>query len=148
MYFYTPCDDPKPITLKALFCMQRALKLLRASNRILPHGCTFNTSDLFIGIDTNMTTDSGVLGYTRFFSDTILLSPTIASMLEWDNDNEAAMNVVTHELTHKAQMGWLGGLLWPFLNAPLIAQLTIKPWACANGLAAQEILADEYEFLH
>jgi len=101
--------------------------------------------------DQGMTVETGIMGYTTFFSNRILLSPIIAEQLTWTNNNgvpnnETAMNTVIHELTHRRQMRWLKGFAWLFLNIPGI-DMTIERMARENGEAAEIILEKHYDEL-
>ena len=102
--------------------------------------------------DKNMTTENGILGYTKKFSDKILLSPVVVSGLKWKDkngipNNETVMGVVIHELTHRHQMKWLFGLTWPIFNIPFIDVITIEKWARQNEQEAIDILSKIYDDL-
>ncbi len=90
--------------------------------------------------DSGMDLDNGVMGMVRFLDrDRILLSPCVVKGLSWENPYSIATAI--HELTHRHQMSWCGGLLWPFLNLPgLRYWLLAEKWAMENQMAAQGIL--------
>lgn len=95
--------------------------------------------------DVGMTLDNGVLGAARFFSNKIMLSPAVIAGLCYKDkngipNNENSINTVIHELTHRKQMKWLHGIIWAFINIPLINRFTAEKWAGQNGSAAERLL--------
>ena len=142
MYWYFPCPEPKSIGQGALGCLAEAMHVL--ADWTPPHVYDTHWGHYDFRIDTNMTTENGVLGYTKLLSNVILLSPEVTKALAWKNNNEIAMSTVVHELTHRAQMKWAGGVLWPLLNLPIICDLTIEDWACENGESACKFLTEAY----
>ena len=98
-----------------------------------------------------MTLDNGIMGYTKFFGNRILLSSDIVSALKWKDtngipNNEMAMGIVVHELTHCNQMKWVFGLAWLILNIPII-DFFIEKWAKQNEQVATQSLLDTYDQL-
>lgn len=95
--------------------------------------------------------DNSVLGCISFFKpNQVLLSPIIVEALSWESisgipNNESAMSTVIHELTHLDQIRWFNGILWPFLNNPLVSFWTTEKWANENGQSARKILQKQYD---
>lgn len=90
--------------------------------------------------DSGMTLENGVMGLVRFLDrDKILLSPVVVKGMSWGNP--LCIATAIHELTHRHQMSWCGGLLWPLLNLPgLRYWLFAERWAKQNELAAMEFV--------
>jgi len=147
-YFYFPREENlRPLSNIEVITMQACLGKL--DDKKLPWSYEIETYKFRYFEDKGMTLDNGIMGYTRFFSKDILLSPNVVKGLLWtDNqgipNNEQSISIVVHELTHRNQMKWLGGLLWPFLNMFGVADLTIEKWARENEQCALNDLAKIY----
>lgn len=124
-----------------------AVNLLRVAK--LPYDWRHDVNGLEFYSDTGMNLNNGVLGYTTFiWPKRILIASYLADGLAWSAggapNNEMAMAVIVHELTHAAQRRWLGGLAWLVLNIPGIDRLTLERWAVRNERVAEEYLAQVY----
>lgn len=124
-----------------------AVNLLKAAK--LPNDWCYDLDGLEFYSDTGMTLDNGVLGYTTFLKPKrILIASYLADGLTWTAsgvpNNEMAMSIVTHELTHTAQRRWMGGLVWLILNIPGIDRLTLEKWAVENEQDARDYLQHTY----
>lgn len=148
-YFYFPRDENlRPLNEIEFDALFLGVSNLRGVD--LPWGWVKDISGLSFYEDKGMTVDTGIMGYTKFFSNKILLSPLTVKGLLWKNiygipNNELSVSVVAHELTHRRQMQWLYGLAWAFLNIPFIDGLMIEKWARENEAAAREQLAKIYD---
>lgn len=146
--FYFP--DEKNLTAfthEQMKAVHDAVNLLRAAN--LPNDWCCNLDGMQFYSDVGMNMENGVLGYTTFLKPKrILIASYLADQLTWNTsgvpNNEMAMAIVAHELTHTAQRRWLHGLLWLVLNIPGIDRLTLEKWAVENQNAAQDYLAATY----
>jgi len=106
----------------------------------LPHKIFDDFSKIQFFIDKGMNYENGILGKVSFlFKDRILLSNDIASMLNWKY-NETAIGTVVHELTHRQQMTWLGGLAFPIFNIPGVSNITLENWAVQNEDVAADFI--------
>lgn len=147
-YLYFPKDENlRALTDKEVFEIE--VGIANAKNVDLPWGFQDNILDLVFYEDKGMDLENGVMGYTKFMSSKILLSPGVVEGLMWkDNNsipnNETSMGTIIHELTHRKQMQWLGGFAWLFLNIPGIDRLTIECWARENESAAAAGLSELY----
>lgn len=127
--------------------LRDAVELLRGAD--LPHGWLSDLGGLAFYSDKGMTPENGVMGMTSFLrSKEVLVAEFLARQITWEAsgvpNNEMAMAVVVHELTHLAQRRWLFGLAWLVLNIPGVDRLTLERWAVENQEAAQDFLAGRY----
>ena len=116
----------------------------------LPWSFQSDISDLVFYEDKGMNLDNGIMGYTKFTGNKILLNSRVVKDLVYkDNNgipnNETSMGTIIHELTHRRQMQWLGGFAWLFLNIPGIDRLTIERWAKENEYAVSACLSELYD---
>lgn len=109
----------------------------------LPYDIFWDVGDIAWFEDQGMNVDNGVMGaiwYTQ--KNRILLSPEIITNLKFVNNNESAMEIIVHELTHRAQMEYWW---FPLCNIPFVNLFTIEKWAVHNGKVAKEILSKAYD---
>ena len=135
MDWHKVSDNVEPLSYHAIAGLHDAMLILKQS-WVPPHDCVMLVGPYEFRVDPNMNTDNGVMGYTKFFSNTIYISRDVEVGLTWQGNNEVAMSTVIHELTHRAQMLWCGGWLWPILQFPGLRDLTLEKWANENGRSA------------
>jgi hypothetical protein len=146
-YLYFPkAVNLIPLDDAAVSAIDEALKLLAGKT---PYKFLYPIPDYKFYTDKGMTTETGILGYTGYFSHKVLLAPSLMGQFVWKDmngipNNETAMGTVIHELTHLHQMEWLFGLAWPIMNIPGL-DMIIESQARQNGEAAIEILGNIYE---
>jgi hypothetical protein len=146
--FYFPnLDNLRKLTTEEVDYIYIGIQNLRGAD--LPYKFHLEIDEIIFLEDPGMDLKNGILGYTKFGTDRVLLSPIIVTALKHKDingipNNNDAMNTVIHELTHLQQMSWLGGLCWAFLNIPIISAFTIEKWATTNGTAAADYLENLY----
>jgi hypothetical protein len=129
--------------------VKAAIRKLR--NKDFPHKWVKDVGNLEFYVDNGMTVENGVLGYTKFLDNKILISPLLSNDIAFKTsngiyNNEYAISIIIHELTHREQMMWFGGLGWLFLNIPGINLLFIEPFARENESRALELLSELYNY--
>ncbi|MBD3406155.1 MAG: hypothetical protein GF411_08525 [Candidatus Lokiarchaeota archaeon] len=145
-YFYKE-ENIRSLTHKEITEIE--IGVANLANRNLPWEFVSDLYGLQFCEDKGMNLDNGVMGATKFFSNRIMLSPDIVKQLCWKSvsgvpNNEVAISIIIHELTHRRQMKWMRGLAWPILNIPVLSSLTIERWARQNEKAAVDILSQIY----
>jgi len=146
--FYFPEEENlTPFTAGQTEAVRKAVALLQEANL----SCDWepSTSGLSFLCDGGMTAENGVMGYVSYLRPRrILIARFVAEQLTWESrgvpNNEFAMAIVVHELTHVKQRKWWRGLAWPILNIPGIDRLTLEKWAVRNQTAAEDYLRDRY----
>lgn len=139
--------EREPLGARAYDAICASVAALSAAD-VLPHGIYRDIGRLRFLVDHGMNLKNGVLGAVSWHEPSVVrLSPIISRDLNgpwWSIERlssiSEAMGHVIHELTHTAQLRWMGGLAWPVLNIPGVNLLTLERWAVQNQMAATRFL--------
>ena len=147
--YFPKTENLIPFTVKEMEAVQKAVKILKEQT-VLPRAWKSDIEDIHFYKDSGMTVDNGVMGMTSFLKQKrILIASFLIEQLTWESsgvpNNEMAMAIIIHELTHSDQMTWWGGLAYLILNIPGIDKLTLEKWAVENQNAAERFLQETYQ---